>query len=110
MLTTWCFCRPTHTLRSSQCRKECGFCLESSRLDKQAQSRTQQTADCEVVTWMLTLRLVVLPNKAQPVPLLHSTKAQMVGEDDLMSRKKRDCAAIKIFMVEDEAPLSAISR
>ena len=58
---------------------------------------------------MLISQLVVLPNQAQPMPLLHSTDAQMLGEDNLMGCKEGDCAAIKIFMVEDEAPFSADS-
>jgi hypothetical protein len=34
-----------------------------------------------------TLRLVVLPNMARPMSLLHSTDTQMVGEDDVMNRE-----------------------
>lgn len=44
----------------------------------------QQPAGRVAETRRRTPRLVVLPNKARPIPLLHSTDAQMVGEDDVM--------------------------
>lgn len=47
----------------------------------------QQTANLAAGTRTPTIRLLVLPNKAQAMPLLHSTDAQLVGEDNVMGRK-----------------------
>lgn len=47
----------------------------------------QQTANLAAGTRTPNIRLVVLPNKAQAMPLLHSADAQMVGEDNVTGRK-----------------------
>jgi len=69
----------------------------------------QQTSGRAAGTRTLTSQLVVLPNKVQPMPLLHSTYAKMVGEDDVMGCKQRECVAVEMLMIEDEVPLSVDS-
>jgi hypothetical protein len=60
-------------------------CFKGARLDKWAQGTMQQTVGRADSTEVSTLRLLVQPIKTQPMPSLHSTDAQMVQEDDVMS-------------------------
>jgi hypothetical protein len=67
----------------------------------------QQTASRAAGTIGRTPWLVELPNKVRPMPLLHSTDARTVGENDVMDREQRECVTVEKFVVEDEVPLSA---
>jgi hypothetical protein len=82
---------PTAILLTSGCSARCcgthKVCLESTRRNKKAYIKMQQKACCATGTETRTPWLVVLPNEVRPMPLLYSTDAQTVGEDDVMDRK-----------------------
>lgn len=95
---------PGYTFRRLETRK---VRLESSRLDKRAQSRTEQTVRRAAGTKISTPRRMVQPLLAQSMPLPHSEDAQTLEEDAMMCRRQRECVVVKLRTMVEEVHHSA---